>query len=134
RLFGGSHRIPNLTADRHDVVADDVAGQHELRGHFIELHQLACDQRIVLTINGTRLQRGIHLSVCNGNWICANRFAEKLPELARRHPQFDSCHVRGGPDLTVGLQIDIARSEVDGRDDLDANLVPRHLYELPSDV
>jgi hypothetical protein len=37
-------------------------------------------------------------------------------------------------DLAVGLQVDVARSEIDRRDDLDAELVARHLVELATDV
>ena len=134
RLLIGLHGVPDLRADRHDVVADDVAREHELRRHLVELHELAGDKRVVLAVDGAGLQRGVQFGIGDRRRIGAERLAEELPELARRHSQLDALHVRRRLDRLVRLQVDAARTEIDRRNDLDAKLVLGHLDEFLADI
>jgi hypothetical protein len=65
-LLFGLHGVPDLRADRHDVIGDDVAGEHELGRYLVELHQFAGDDGIVLAVHRAGLQRGVELGV--GDW------------------------------------------------------------------
>ena len=111
-----------------------MAGQHELRRHLVELHQLAGDQRIVLAVDRAGLQRRVEFGIGDGRRIGAERLAEELPELAGRHAQLDAVQVGRRLDHLVRLQVDVARAEIDRRDDLDAELIPRHLDEFLADI
>ena len=90
--------------------------------------------RIVLTVDRAGLQGGVHLGESYGRRIDADGFPEELPELAGRHAQLDTGEICRRADQSVGLQIDVARSEIDGRDDLDTELIAGHLDELPADI
>ncbi len=58
----------------HHVISDDVTGQDELGRDFVELHELAGDDRVVLTIDRAVLQRSIKLGVGDRRRIGAKRF------------------------------------------------------------
>ena len=111
-----------------------MACEHELRGHLVELHQLARHDRIVLAVDRAGLQRCVKLRIGDRRGIGAERFAEELPEFTRRHAEIDAGHVGRRLDLLVRLEVDAARAEIDRRDDLDAELILRRLYEVFADV
>ena len=111
-----------------------MAGQNELRGDLVELHRAAGDQRIVLPVDRTGLERGVEFGVGNRCRVGAERLAEELPELAGGHAQLDAGEIGRRVDLLGGLQVDLARAEVDRADHLDAELIARHLDEFLADV
>ena len=111
-----------------------MAGQDKLRRNLVEFHQPARHQRVVLAVDRAGLQRGIELSVGDRRRVGAKRLAEELPEFSRWHTQLDAGQIGRRLDRLVRLQVDVARPEIDGRDDLDAKLILGHLDEVLADV
>jgi hypothetical protein len=70
------HRVPDLGRDRHHVIGHEMAGQHKLGGHLVELHQPAGEDRVLLAVDGAGLQRGVDLGIGDGRRVGTDGFAQ----------------------------------------------------------
>src|SRR5436190_5485361 len=84
-LVRPAHAIPGLQVHAQEVVADEMRCEDDLRHYFIELHRLHVRQRIVLAVDRAGLQAGVGLGKRHRRRIGAERAAEELPSVARRH-------------------------------------------------
>ena len=128
------HAVPGLEVHRQQVIADEVRGQHDLRHHLVELHGLHVRQRVVLAVDGAGLQAGVDLGEGHRRRVGAERAAEELPGVARRHAQLDAGEVGRRTDLLVRLQPHLPRAEEGRPEDLDLHLLLGLLLVLGAEV
>ena len=132
--LAGAHGVPGLEVHGQQIEADQVRRQHDLRHHLVELHVLHVGQRIVLAVDGAGLEAGVGLGIGHRRRIRADRAAEELPGVARRHPQLDAGHVGRRVDLLLRLEADLAGAEERRPEDLHLELVLGHLLHLRAEV
>jgi len=113
-LLGGVQRIPGLVGDGDEDAVDQVVGQHQLLGHFIELGRTHRRQRVVLAVDGAGLQAQVDLAEGQGCGRGAQRFAQEQPFLGAGHAQLDALEVGWCAHIARFTQVHLAGAQVDG--------------------
>ena len=97
-----------MAADDRQQRFGDVAGQHDVALHLVELLGHDRRQRVFLAVDGALLQGEIDLGEGDRRGVGADRLGEHQEQRRRRHPQLHALHVRGLLDLPVGGDMPLA--------------------------
>ena len=115
-FWSASESLPQRAADDREQRLGDVAGEHDVRLHLVELLRQDRRQRVLLRVHGALLQREIDLGEGDRRGVGADRLREHEVQRRRRHAQLHALHVLGLLDLLVGGHMALA--VIGERDDL----------------
>ncbi len=118
-LFVVRELRPHVAADDRHERFRDVARQHDVALHLVELLRHDRRQRVLLPVDGALLQREIDFGEGDRRRVGTHGLGEHEEQRCRRHAQLHALHVLGLLDLLVGR--DVALPVVGERD----HLVPR---------
>jgi len=120
------HPVVDGLCDAEENRLHHVSRQGDLFGDFVELGGIENGQRIFLAVDRAGFEREVHFRHAERNRRDAEHLAEQQPFRARRHAQFDAGEILRGHDLAPLAQVELARAEIRGRQDLDAHPVGHH--------
>ncbi len=114
--------LPLLLVDRRPDGVDQVVGDRDGLGHFVELRVLRGRKRVVLTVYGPSLQGHIELAEGDRGGVRSEGFSKEDPGIGVRHPKVHAAKVGGGLDFLVIDQVQLAGSEILGAEGADSLL------------
>jgi hypothetical protein len=86
--------VEALVGDGNEDAVHQVAGEHDLFGHLIELGGTHRGQRVVLAVDGAGLQAQVHLAKGQRRGGGTQRLAQEQPFFGARHAQLHAFKVR----------------------------------------
>ena len=132
-LLRGVHGVVALAGDGNKDTVSQVAGQHDLLGHFIELGSTHRGQGVVLAVHGAGFQAQVDLAKSQRGGCGAQGFAQEQPLFGAGHAQLDAFEVGRGFDIAHFTQIDLAAAQVANAQNLHIHFLGHRLVHLGAD-